>query len=92
MLIRSTKQLHNKLLYSVLRANLRFFDSTPTGRILNRFTKDVEATEDSIPSSIKSILDALFSLLSTIIIICSSTPLFLVALVPITVFYVFVQV
>lgn len=84
--------MHNKLLHSVLRGDMRFFDSTPIGRIVNRFTKDIEATEDSIPSSIKSLIECFLSILSTIIIISSSTPLFIIALVPIMVFYIFVQV
>ena len=47
MFIRATRVLHDKLLYSVLRGNLRFFESTPIGRIVNRFTKDIEATESN---------------------------------------------
>nr|QUF59452.1 ATP-binding cassette transporter Abcc1-7 [Brachionus angularis] len=91
MFIKATKSLHERLLDSVLKGNLRFFETTPIGRIVNRFTKDVEATEDSIPYSIKSLIDCFLGMLSTIIIISSSTPFFLIALIPITVFYIFVQ-
>jgi hypothetical protein len=59
---------------------------------VNRFSKDIEATEDSIPYSIKSLIDCILSLLSMIIVISTSTPLFLIALVPITVAYIGVQV
>lgn len=92
MFIKASKSLHEKLLISVLRANLRFFETTPIGRIVNRFTKDIEATEDSIPYSIKSLIECSLSLLSTIIIISTSTPVFLAALLPISIFYIFVQV
>ena len=92
MFIKATKFLHDKLLYSVLRSPLRFFESTPTGRIVNRFTKDVEATEDSIPYSIKSLIDCTLSLGKMVIIISVSTPLFILAIIPITIAYFLVQV
>lgn len=92
MYIKASKSLHEKLLHSVLRGNLRFFETTPIGRIVNRFTKDIEATEDNIPYSIKSLIECSLSLLSTVTIISSSTPLFLLALLPISIFYIFVQV
>nr|QNH67882.1 ATP-binding cassette transporter subfamily C member 1 X7 [Brachionus rotundiformis] len=91
MYIKATKSLHQGLLRSVLRGNLRFFETTPIGRIVNRFTKDIEATEDSIPYSIKSLIECSLSLISTITIISTSTPLFLAAMVPISIFYIFVQ-
>jgi len=36
MFIKATKQLHNKMLHRVLRSDLKFFESTPIGRIINR--------------------------------------------------------
>lgn len=92
MFIKATKLMHNRLLHSVLRAQIHFFDSTPLGRIVNRFTKDVEATEDAIPSSIKSLIDCFLSMFSTVVVISTSTPFFLAALVPISICYVLVQV
>ncbi len=91
MFIKATKLLHDKLLISVLKSTLRFFESTPTGRIVNRFTKDLEATEDSIPQSIKSLIDCIMNLIKMIFIISMSTPLFIIALIPITIAYLLVQ-
>lgn len=92
MYLRASKQMHDKMLHSVLRAPLRFFESTPTGRILNRFTNDIKAIENVIPLSIKSLLSSLLSLLSVIIVISKSTPLFLIALIPMFIAFIFVQV
>ena len=36
MLVNATKRFHNRMLYCVLRSGLKFFESTPTGRIINR--------------------------------------------------------
>lgn len=38
----ASRRLHNSLLGSILGAPLRFFEVTPIGRVLNRFSKDVE--------------------------------------------------
>ena len=43
--------LHNKMLANILRSPMSFFDTTPLGRILNRFSKDVYTVDESIPNS-----------------------------------------
>ena len=37
----SSTTIHNKMLDAVIKAPVIFFDTNPTGRILNRFTKDI---------------------------------------------------
>lgn len=88
----ATKMLHNKLLHSMLRSTMEFFESTPSGRIINRFSKDVEATERGIPESFKTFCRCFFHVVFTILVILISTPLFITVLVPILVIYIFVQV
>jgi ATP-binding cassette, subfamily C (CFTR/MRP), member 1 len=51
----------------------------------------VEATEDSIPYSVKTLIDHILSLMATIIIISSATPFIIFALAPVIVVYVLVQ-
>ncbi|KAJ3564973.1 hypothetical protein NP233_g7938 [Leucocoprinus birnbaumii] len=41
--VRASRQLHQKLIQSVLRTTLRWLDSTPTSRILTRCTQDIRA-------------------------------------------------
>lgn len=42
---RGSKKTHERLLQSVLGTNLRWLDSTPVGRIISRFTQDMQAID-----------------------------------------------
>lgn len=41
--------LHERLLRAVVRAPTAFYDCTPSGRVLNRFSSDVATADDSLP-------------------------------------------
>ncbi|KHJ86493.1 ABC transporter, ATP-binding protein, partial [Oesophagostomum dentatum] len=40
--LNAASRLHNNMFSSIIRGTIGFFDSTPTGRILNRFSKDMD--------------------------------------------------
>ncbi|CAL6071291.1 Xenobiotic-transporting_ATPase / Multidrug resistance-associated protein [Hexamita inflata] len=42
------KKLHDTMLGSILRTKMGFFDTTPQGRIMNRFSKDTDAVDQGI--------------------------------------------
>lgn len=44
-----SQQLHNRMLRSVTRAPILFFDSNPLGRIINRFSKDTAVSDGTLP-------------------------------------------
>ena len=91
MFYNAAQTMHNSMLVSILRSTMEFFEQTPSGRIINRFSKDIEAVEKNIPESFKSLIRCLFHVLFTVLVISSSTPLFVIALIPIIVIYVLVQ-
>ncbi|KAH7032042.1 LOW QUALITY PROTEIN: multi drug resistance-associated protein MRP [Linnemannia elongata] len=79
--IRATTRLHDGLLSSILCLPMSFFDTTPVGRIVNRFSTDIFATDNTLPWGFMSVLMFGMSVLGTIIVIAATTPIFL-ALVP----------
>lgn len=50
----AAKKLHTNLLNNVLRLPMSFFDTTPIGRLINRFSKDVDTLDNVLPWSIRS--------------------------------------
>nr|XP_023023160.1 probable multidrug resistance-associated protein lethal(2)03659 [Leptinotarsa decemlineata] len=50
-----SQKLHDIMFSSVIDATMRFFDTNPSGRILNRFSKDIGAVDELLP---KVILDS----------------------------------
>eukprot|EP00800_Vazella_pourtalesii_P021766 TRINITY_DN821_c0_g1_i2.p1 TRINITY_DN821_c0_g1~~TRINITY_DN821_c0_g1_i2.p1 ORF type:complete len:1532 (-),score=331.57 TRINITY_DN821_c0_g1_i2:43-4638(-) len=87
----ASRDLHKILLLNVIRLPMSFFEKTPIGRIMNRFSKDIYLIDESIPMSMSDFINTFFSVMVTIIIISYATPLFLIVVVPMIIFYLFVQ-
>ncbi|XP_050048216.1 multidrug resistance-associated protein 1 [Dermacentor andersoni] len=83
--------LHNGLLHNILRSPMSFFDTTPLGRIVNRFSKDVDTMDLAIPMTVRSWLMCFLQVVSTLIIITMTTPIFLAVAVPVFVLYYIIQ-
>ncbi|XP_074039396.1 ATP-binding cassette sub-family C member 4 [Leptinotarsa decemlineata] len=52
----SSKGLHNRMFANVLKAPMRFFDTNPSGRILNRFSKDIGAVDEILPNAMYDVV------------------------------------
>lgn len=59
--IYSAQEMHRILIVNVLRWPMASYDITPMGRILNRFSKDVEAVDNVLPSIFRFGLSMFFS-------------------------------
>ena len=75
---RAAKNLHNRLLDSVLRGTIRFFNTTPIGRIVNRFSKDVETIDSSLNSGLRTVVVYIAGLFGAIAVVAVIVPWFLV--------------
>ncbi|XP_041934530.1 ATP-binding cassette sub-family C member 9 isoform X5 [Alosa alosa] len=83
--------LHHNLLNKIIHAPLRFFDVTPLGQILNRFSADTNIIDQHIPPTLESLTRSTLLCLSAIGVIAFVTPAFLIAMLPITVGFYFIQ-
>ncbi|GAB1302447.1 ATP-binding cassette sub-family C member 2 [Apodemus speciosus] len=88
----ASKTLHGQLLSNILRAPMSFFDTTPTGRIVNRFAGDISTVDDMLPQTLRSWLLCFFGIVSTLVMICMATPVFAIIIIPLSIFYISVQV
>ncbi|KAL7752385.1 hypothetical protein RI367_001919 [Sorochytrium milnesiophthora] len=72
--IRASRTLHRRLLERVLRAPSSWFDTTPIGRIINRFSTDIDALDEQLPMMGLNVLFLLQMFLSSSILILCVTP------------------
>uniref|UniRef100_A0AAQ5ZJQ3 ATP-binding cassette, sub-family C (CFTR/MRP), member 10 n=1 Tax=Amphiprion ocellaris TaxID=80972 RepID=A0AAQ5ZJQ3_AMPOC len=79
--------IHNRLLDRVLKATVSFFDTTPLGRILNRFSSDLYCVDDGLPFTLNILLANIFGLLGMLVMISYGLPWVLVLLLPLAVVY-----
>ncbi|KAM9846141.1 ATP-binding cassette sub-family C member 9-like [Aulostomus maculatus] len=83
--------LHHNLLNKIIHAPLRFFDITPLGQILNRFSADTNIIDQHIPPTLESLTRSTLLCLSAIGVISSITPHIMIPLVPLAVAFYFIQ-
>uniref|UniRef100_A0A8C3MV25 ABC-type glutathione-S-conjugate transporter n=1 Tax=Geospiza parvula TaxID=87175 RepID=A0A8C3MV25_GEOPR len=83
----ASHQLFLQLLSNVMRSPMLFFEQTPTGHLLNRFSRDMDAVDSVIPDKLKSVLGFLFNLLEIYLVIVVATPWAAMAIVALTVLY-----
>uniref|UniRef100_A0A4W5KZ48 ABC-type glutathione-S-conjugate transporter n=1 Tax=Hucho hucho TaxID=62062 RepID=A0A4W5KZ48_9TELE len=89
--INASRILHTRLLNNILRVPMMFFDTTPSGRVVNRFAKDIFTVDEAIPQSFRSWIMCFLGVLGTLFVICLATPIFTAIIIPLAVVYYFVQ-
>lgn len=78
----AAKIIHSKLLTTVMAAKITFFDLTPAGRILNRFSSDLFTVDDSLPFIMNIFLAQLVGVVCPIIVCIYAVPWIVLVLAP----------
>ncbi|XP_005104371.1 multidrug resistance-associated protein 7 isoform X2 [Aplysia californica] len=89
--VKAATVIHQRLLKAILKAPMSFFDMTPVGRILNRFSSDLYAVDDGLPFILNIFLAQTYGILGTLVITCYGLPWFTISLVPMAVIYYKIQ-
>ncbi|KAK0457645.1 P-loop containing nucleoside triphosphate hydrolase protein [Desarmillaria tabescens] len=85
--LRSAKRLHDAMLEALIHAPLSFFELTPTGRILNLFSRDTYVVDQILARAIQNLCRTLAVCVFIVLVIGASFPLFLLSVIPLGYFY-----
>ncbi|KAI9184651.1 hypothetical protein H9P43_003706 [Blastocladiella emersonii ATCC 22665] len=84
IVVRSAFTISDRLTRHVLRLPLAFFDTAPSGRIMNRFARDVTATATGVPNSAFRVIYNSLILVVALVTVSLAAPQVLVVLLPLS--------
>ncbi|EDV94900.1 probable multidrug resistance-associated protein lethal(2)03659 [Drosophila grimshawi] len=67
---KSSTTLHNRMFHGVTRAAMHFFNTNPSGRILNRFSKDLGQVDEILPSVMMDVMQIFLSIVGIVVVLC----------------------
>ncbi|KAI9504392.1 P-loop containing nucleoside triphosphate hydrolase protein [Coemansia spiralis] len=85
--LRAGREYHERLFTRVMHATPRFFDKTPIGRVISRFSRDMRTIDDSIISYISVLLAQITQVGSVFVIISMVVPRFILIAILMTIMY-----
>jgi ABC-type multidrug transport system fused ATPase/permease subunit len=89
--IKAGRSMHDKMLKSILKAPVRFFDSTPVGRIIQRFSRDIESVDVYLQWSFISVVDCILQVIVSVCLIITLVPAMIFVIVPVLYAYYIIQ-
>ncbi|GJQ86168.1 hypothetical protein Trydic_g13445 [Trypoxylus dichotomus] len=87
----SSKNLHAKMFNCLLKAPMRFFDTNPSGRILNRFSKDTGAMDETLPKILSDALQITLTLVGAIVLICVANYWMVIPIIILTIVFYYLR-
>lgn len=87
----ASRSLHQRMLHNIVRSPMSFFDTTPTGRIVNRFSDDISTIDGELPNTFFMFMDSLLMVVGALVVISFSTPVFMTVILPLGILYFLVQ-
>ncbi|KAJ2994746.1 hypothetical protein NUW58_g1475 [Xylaria curta] len=89
--IEASRKLHERMATAIFRAPMSFFDTTPAGRILNRFSSDIYRLDEVLARTFNMLFVNFARSGFTLIIISVGTPAFVSLIIPVSAVYYWVQ-
>jgi ABC-type siderophore export system fused ATPase/permease subunit len=89
--LRAAKGLHQKLVNSILDADLSLLSRVPNGRLYARLSSDTETIDDSVPFISNTLLASTAGFCAALAVMVACQPTLLVLLAPLAMFCLHVQ-
>jgi len=89
--IEASRKLHERMAFAIFRSPMNFFETTPSGRILNRFSSDIYRVDEVLARTFNMLFANSARAVFTMVVIASSTPAFLLFVVPLAYVYLSYQ-
>ncbi|SPO01024.1 probable multidrug resistance protein [Cephalotrichum gorgonifer] len=89
--IEASRKLHERMANAIFRSPMSFFDVTPTGRILNRFSSDIYRVDEVLARTFNMLFVNVSKSSLTLMIISVATPAFVALILPLAITYRYIQ-
>ena len=89
--IEASRKLHERMAFAIFRSPMSFFETTPSGRILNRFSSDIYRVDEVLARTFNMLFANTARAIFTMIVIATSTPAFLLLVIPLSYVYLSYQ-
>lgn len=90
--MRASMRLHDNMFRSISRATMRFFNTNTSGRVLNRFSKDIGAVDEMLPTALIDCLQIGLSLLGIIIVVAIANVWLLIPTVVVGIIFYYLRI
>uniref|UniRef100_A0A8C6DPK2 Uncharacterized protein n=1 Tax=Moschus moschiferus TaxID=68415 RepID=A0A8C6DPK2_MOSMO len=87
----ASRVLHAQLLDNVLHLPLQFFETSPIGQVINRFTKDMFIIDMRFHYYIRTWVNCTLDVIGTVLVIVGALPLFILGVIPLVFLYFTIQ-
>lgn len=78
IVLKSNEKLHSDMLFGMLRSPIKFFDTTPTGRLINRFSNDMSILDNTLASTLTDTIEGPILSLVMLVNVFQIVPFFII--------------
>jgi ABC-type multidrug transport system fused ATPase/permease subunit len=89
--IEASRKLHERMAKAIFRSPMSFFDTTPAGRILNRFSSDIYRVDEVLARTFNMLFVNLAKSGFTLAVVSFTTPAFIAVIFPMLFMYLWIQ-
>ncbi|XP_014258970.1 probable multidrug resistance-associated protein lethal(2)03659 isoform X2 [Cimex lectularius] len=92
MCMRSSTNLHNQMFNALTRTTMWFFNNNSSGRILNRFSKDMGSIDELLTAALIDVLQIFITLFGIIIVVATVNPWLLIPTAVCAIIFYFLRI